>query len=454
MSPSRRRAPGVGLTRRRFLRGAGALVALPFLESALPRSVRAQAGGSPAPRRALFYYVPNGMRPDLWAPTGEGRDFELGPTMEPLADLRGELAVLTGISNEAAFTDGTGDHANGTGSFLTTARINRTEGSDIYNGVSVDQVLADALGHETRFPSLQLGVQGAEVATCDAGYSCVYARNISWAGPRTPLSKLVDPQQVFDRLFRVEDAGLSAEEAALRRRARASVLDGVIGEAQSLQGILGTRDGQKLDEYLTGVRELERRLGAIGEIPTPSAVACEVPEAPGEDLDIEAYARVMTDLSVLAFQCDLTRFQSFMLADSGTNRYYDFLRVNGGHHDISHHQNDPSLREQLGRIDRWEVSQLAYLLERLRDAEDIDGSSLLDNTLVYFSSEVSDGNRHLHTNLPILLAGRAGGAFEPGRHIALRRGAQLASLYTSILQMFGMEADSFGADSAGPLTGL
>lgn len=428
-------------SRRQFLRGSGAVLALPFLESLLPRSARAI---DRAPQRLLFYYVPNGIHMPAWTPSTEGADFELPAILKPLEPLRRELLMISGLRNLPARPDGAGDHAGGTSAFLTCAHAFKSE-TEIKLGVSVDQLAAAKLGQGTRFASLPLGMEGgASVGSCDSGYSCAYSQNISWIGAKTPLAKIVGPQLLFDLLF--QDSSQSAGVAEKRLRNRRSVLDFVLRDAESLKGRLGRSDRDKLDEYLHSVREVEQRLQTLG-------MSCDSPLPPTDDVRIAEQLKAESDLMVLAMRCDLTRVMTFMLGNGGSNRPYNFLPgVSGAHHELSHHRNQASIQAQLQIINTWEIEQLGYLLDKLASTKDRDGSSLLASTLVFFSSECADGNSHAHTDLPVLLAGRLGGAIRPGRH--LRREEPIANLYTSILNAVGVANSKFGDDGTGALPGL
>jgi hypothetical protein len=434
------------LSRRAFLGGAGAVLALPFLESLVPRGARAQDA---APLRFLGYYVPCGMRMQDWTPSAQGAGYDLPPILESLLNVQSKVSVLTGLANRPARPDGAGDHASGTGAFLTCAHPHKTGGTDIKNGISLDQRLADALGDATSLRSLQVGIDGGSSAgDCDSGYSCAYARNVSWSGPATPLPKLTDPAIVFDRLFAGFDAQASAEEIARRLRQNSSVLDNMLADAQALSLRLGMRDQQKLDEYMTGVRELELRLSSAADGP-----ACDPGARPSGDTTYVEHVKLMSDLTVLALQCDVTRFATFMLGNAGSNRSYDFLGVSGGHHELSHHQGDAAKLSSLTVIDTWEVEQFAYLLERM-DAIDEGGESMLDHSVVFYSSEIEDGDSHSHFNMPILLAGSGNGAFTPGRHVRFAGEPSVADLFVSILQAFGLPDTTFGDDGSGPLPDL
>jgi hypothetical protein len=431
------------VSRRLFLGGAGAVVALPFLESARPRRARAASG---APQRFLGYFVPNGIRMEHFTPSAQGADYDLPRILEPLASLQKYVSVITGLANRPAYPDGLGDHASGTASFLTCTHAFKTDGENIANGVSLDQALAHELGGHTALRSLELGIDGGSSAGgCDSGYSCAYARNICWTGPSTPLPKLTDPRAVFDRLFAGFDPGATAAEAARRAARGKSVLDYVLGEANSLAQKLGKTDRIKLDEYAHGVRELELRIHGASD-----ALVCDVGDAPGGELEYPEHVQIMSDLMVLAFQCDLTRFSTFMLGNAVSNRSYSFIGVPGEHHEISHHQDNPDNLEKLSKIATWEVTQLAYLLDKMSKVDEGDGS-LLDHSCVFFSSDIEDGNTHAHTNMPILLAGSAGGKLKAGRHMVYDDERSVGSLFVSILQAFGLNQASFGdADSALP----
>jgi hypothetical protein len=362
--------------------------------------------------------------------------------------MQAKVSMLTGLANVPAKPDGAGDHASGTGAFLTNAHPHKTEGADIENGISLDQRLAQMIAGDTPLPSLQVGIDGGDSAGgCDSGYSCAYARNVSWSGPATPLAKLTDPRTVFDRLFAGFDPGASAAETERRLRQSKSLLDYTLSDASALHKRLGKTDQHKLDEYMAGVRELETRLTSASQAP-----ACDPGARPDGDLAYPDHVKVMTDLMVLAFQCDVTRVTTFMLGNAGSNRNYDFVGANIGHHDASHHDGDPTKLDQLTTIGTWELEQFAYLLTKLQ-AVDEGGESLLDHSAVFLSSEIEDGNTHSHYNMPILLAGSASGAFTPGRHVKYADDQSVGKLFLSILQGFGLPDTTFG-DANEPLSGL
>jgi hypothetical protein len=431
------------LSRRTFLRGAGVAIALPFFEAMWPRSARAQSTATA--RRFLAWFVPNGMHMADWTPAATGAGYALTPILQPLASVRSEVTVLTGLANLAARVNVAGDHARGTGSFLTARTVFRTAGNDISNGISLDQRIAQVIGAQTTLPSLQLGAEsGGSTGDCDSGYSCAYARNISWAGPQSPLAKETNPVSAFDRLFQGTEAELSEAERTRRREQRLSVLDNVTQEAANLRLELGASDRQKLDEYLTGVRALELRVQNLG------GDACEA-EEPAPATNFRDRVAAMSDLIVLAFQCDLTRVISFMQGNGGSNQTFSWLGVLDGHHQISHHQGNAANHASLRAIDTWEVETFAALLARLAAVQE-PGGSLLDNALAFFSSEIEDGDAHRHTNMPILLAGRGGGAVLPGTHLRFTNNRPVDDLFLTVLRAFGIQDATFGERGTTPLT--
>jgi hypothetical protein len=442
------------LGRRAFLGGSAVAVSLPWLESLAPRRIRsAQAAPGDEPRRLIAFFAPNGIHMPGWTPAATGPDYPIPPILAPLNEVQYQLIpnvlVLSGLDNEPSKPEGPGDHAAGTGGFLTCRHVKKSE-SDIQNGVSVDQVYAQALGDATPVSSLQLGIEGGTgIGNCDSGYSCAYTRNISWADAVTPLPKLTSPQLAFDLMFGGADPEATAEEIARRRHYRLSVLDYVYQDALALQMNLGATDKIKLEQYLDGIRELEMRIEQEADAPV-----CETGNFSGNFADLPGHVRSMLDLIVLAVACDTTRVVSFMLGNGGSGQVYDFLGVSSGHHDISHHAGDPNLQAQLQTIDTWEVAQFAYLLDRLRSVTEGE-SNLLENSLVFFSSEIEDGNSHSHYNLPVLVAGSAGGRIINGQHLSID-GGRVSQLFLAMLQALDCDVASFGDDGmgVGPLSSI
>jgi hypothetical protein len=440
------------VSRRLFLGGGAAVaVGLPFLESLVPRAARAQA--MTAPKRALFYYVPCGFdgntRADFW-PLTTGTGFEITTMLKPLEALKPELTFLTGLENALAKPDGPGDHASGTGAFLTCTHPFKSE-SVIMNGVSADQIAAKAVGKATRLPSMQLGIDGGSSAGgCDSGYGCAYARNISWADAMSPLPKITNNSQIFDQIFMGFDPTSSTADRDKRRAYQKSVLDSALADAMSLSGKLGKTDAAKLDQYLTGVRELERQ----ADVATPTA-ACTKPaiKPVATNADFETQVKTMSDLMVLAMQCDATRIISFMLGNAGSNRTYNNLGISRGHHDISHHGMMAPNLMMLQQIGTYEIQLFAYLLTKMKAVTE-GTSNMLYNSSVFFSSEISDGDRHNHDDMPVILAGHGGGAFTPGKHLLFPQAThtKVGNLLTSVIATLGVNAKVGDAD--GPLAGL
>lgn len=442
------------IDRRTVLRGLGAAVALPYLEAMAPLTALAQTPKA-APVRLAFLFVPNGVDMDNWRPGAAGRLGELPEILRPLDPLKGKLNVLTGLAqhNAHALGDGPGDHARSTATWLTGVHIKKTAGSDIQAGVSADQVAAQILGRQTKFASLELGCErGAMAGDCDSGYSCAYSSSVSWAGPSTPVAKEVVPRLVFERLFGTPSEDPGAMSARIRAAARASVLDLVTEDADRLRARLGGRDAEKLEEYLTGVREIERR---IAKAETENALmSLDGVKAPtgGVPRDRGEHIRLLGDMMVLAFQADLTRVCSFMFANDGSNRPFPEIGVGDGHHDVSHHGKDPDKLGKKKKIDVFHAQQLAYVLSRMAEIEE-PGGTLLDNSLVIYGAGISDGDRHNHDDLPTLVAGSAGGTLRTGRHLVYPGQTPMTNLFVSALGRVGVPIERLG-DSTGPLREL
>jgi hypothetical protein len=443
------------ISRRTVLKGLGAAVALPFLEAMLPTlAVAAPAAAKKVPTRMAFFYVPNGVNMGEWTPTLTGAEFELPAVLEPLKTFQSDLLVLSGLTCDKArpHGDGPGDHARAMSAFLTGSQPRKTSGADIKAGISVDQIAAFKAGGDTRFGSLEIGCdRGLQSGNCDSGYSCAYSANLSWRSDSTPMPKEVDPKLLFERLFSSEVKGEVDANRAKRDRYNKSILDFVAEDALSLKAKLGPTDQRKLDEYFTTVRELELRIQRAAtqgpEKPPPG-----VTKPSGVPKDYQEHIRLLSDLLVLAFQGDLTRVATFVYANEGSNRSYKFMGVPDGHHDLSHHQGDKQKLAKISKINRFHLTQFAYLLEKLKGIPEGDGT-LLDHCMLLYGSGNGDGNRHNHDDLPILLAGRAGGAFKAGRHVRYKRETPLTNLYLAMLEQVGAPTDAFG-DSTGKLDDL
>jgi len=446
--------------RRRFLRNLGVCLALPALESVPTRVLGANAPALPAttstgaPLRSAFLYFPNGAIPSAWWPTSEAADFTLNQTMEPLAGVREHLQILGGLGDVSANSgpDGGGDHARANATFLTGVRIKKTNGADFQAGVSIDQVMAQQIGLLTPFRSLELSCDTVlNVGTCDTEYACVYQHNLAWSTPTTPLTPEVSPRALFERMFGAGTPKERAQNLAIRQQQQSSILDFIQSDMRSLTREVSGRDRDKIDEYFTGVREIEERINAAEQTRAGrSQPTVEAPDA-GIPSSYRDYVRLMFDMLHLAFQTDSTRVATFMISGDGNNRDFSEIGVNDGHHNLSHHGNRADWIEKVKVIDHFYVSQLAYFLEKMAATRDIDGNSLLHNSQIVYGSGNSDGNRHIHTNLPIILAGNAGGTLNPGRFTKFND-EPVTNLYLSMVDRIGgaQRLDRFG-DSTGRL---
>jgi hypothetical protein len=437
------------ISRRTVLKGLGAALALPLLDAMSPLSSRAAPAAHEAPKRLAFLYVPNGVHMPDWTPAATGADYLLPPLLEPLRPFKQDFLVLSNLALDKARPngDGPGDHARANSVFLTGRQPRKTAGADIRVGVSVDQLAAQRLGADTRLPSLEIGCEsGKDSGNCDSGYSCAYSAHLSWRTESTPMPTLVDPRQVFERLFAGE-----APQSSLRRD-RQSILDFVADDAQRLRGALGNNDRRKLDEYLSCVRDLEARIQRAEKTAATALPSQPMSKPAGIPKDYPDHLKLLADLVVLAFQCDLTRVCSFAFANDGSNRPYKFIDVSEGHHDLSHHGGDTTKHEKIKKINRFHIAQLAYLLERLKSVKEGE-DTLLDNSLIIYGSGIGDGDRHNHDDLPILLAGKGGGTVKPGRHLRYAKDTPLMNLYVSLLERVGAPVASVG-DSTGRLTDL
>jgi hypothetical protein len=439
------------ISRRTLLRGLGIAVSLPWLEAMGPQLSWAETGDnrSAAPNRMAFLYVPNGQNMADWTPQQEGADFDLPAILQPLASVKNQLQVLTGLTADKARAngDGGGDHARALAAFLTGTQPRKTDGTDIRNGISVDQVAAARLADKTRLPSLEIGCeQGAMAGNCDSGYSCVYSSTMSWRSATQPLPKEVNPKAAFDRLFSsVPDA-----QRQQRDERRRSVLDFVREDSKDLATRLGVNDRRKLDEYFSSVRDIELRIERAANLPPVETPDYPLPKGvPG---DYQEHIRLMCDLLVLAFQTDVTRVCTFVLANEGSNKPYPFINVPEGHHDLSHHGNDATKKEKIRDINIFHAKNLAYLLEKMQGIPEGDGT-LLDHCMIAYGSGNSDGNRHNHDDLPILLAGGGCGTLKPGRHLRFPAETPLANLWLALLDRVDVNLGQLG-DSTGALTGL
>jgi hypothetical protein len=408
-----------------------------------------------APLRMAYLYVPNGVIMDKWRPEGSGSDFSFNESMKSLNGLKNDLQIIKGLeqANGWAGSDGAGDHARSGATFLTGVRAKKTAGSDIRLGISADQMAASHLGSETRLPSLELSCDAVRKSgNCDSGYSCAYQYNMSWRSATQPMTPESNPRLVFERLFGGGSNNERQDGLAKRRAEKRSILDIVMDDAHAMNNQLGRNDRQKLDEYMTGVREIERRIEKAENFGPPPEPGVAAPEE-GVPREYQDHIRLLFDMLLLAFKTDQTRISSFLLAHDGSNRSFSGLGVNEGHHGLSHHRQAQDKMEKIAKIDAFYIRQLSYFLEKMKATEDVDGHSLLHNSMIVWGSGLSDADRHTHDDLPIIVAGNAGGRFQTGRHLDLPEKTPLNNLYMRMLKEAGAPVDRLG-DSTGVLTAI
>ena len=439
------------LPRRTVLRGLGAAIALPLLDGMVP-ALTAQRRTAAAPvRRFGVFYVPNGMSMPYWFPKEEGPLAALPPTLQSLSAFKDRVLLCGGLDDESAnLVKGGGDHARSAGTFLTCVPFKITSGADVFAAISMDQIAARELSKETQLASLELGIESnAMVGNCDGGASCAYTNTIAWRTPTTPLPIENDPRAVFERLFGT--TGSTDPEARMERLRRdRSILDAVGGELEGLELILGPGDQIKLDEYLDALRDIERRIQMAEQQSTRELPVVDQPV--GVPSDYAEHAKLMMDLLALAYQTDLTRISSFMLAREVSGRAYPEIGVSDSHHPLSHHQDEPAKLERLHKINEYHFQQFAYLVEKLAALPEADGT-MLDSTLFLYGTGISDSNTHFHDDLPIALVGGKATGIQGGRYVRYADDTPLANLYMTILDKLGVPVDSFG-DSNGHLERL
>ncbi len=431
------------LSRRTLLRGLGAAIALPMLDSMTPAFAATAKTGAP-PMRLAFAYVPNGIVMNQWTPSAEGAAYEMTRILRPLEPHRDHLLVLSGLTQNTGrpLGDAEGDHARAASTYLTGVHPRKTAGADIHAGVSVDQVAAQNIGQATRFPSIEFACEdGRLTGNCDSGYSCAYSNTISWRTPTTPVPPEVNPRAAFERLFGAERE--TSDSRARRERYEKSILDFVLDDTRRLNARLGPTDRRKMDEYLSSVREIERRIQMAEQDNQQIVPPLEKPD--GVPAAFDDYARLMFDLQLVAFQTDLTRVSTFMIGREGSTRAYREIGISDGHHPLTHHRGNPEWIERITRINTYHVQQLAYFLDRLKSTADGDGT-LLDHTLVVYGSGLSDGNQHTHGDLPVLVAG---GGLGRG-HVRYPAETPMNNLHLLLLDRVGVKVESLG-DSQGEL---
>jgi uncharacterized protein DUF1552 len=430
----------MAMERRSFLRGVGTMLALPFLDAMTP----AFAAPTKAIPRLSFMYVPNGANMAAWTPVGAGKDFAFSPTLKSLEPFRERVNVLSGLALHSAdrMNDGAGDHSRATGAFLSGCHAKRTQGADLYLGITADQIAAKVLGKDNLLPSLELGIADRKTSPlCDEGYTCTYSNTLSWTSPTTPLPVENNPRLVFERLF---GEGGDARQRGYRLRENRSILDSVTDSMKQLQGTLGTPDRRRVDQYFEAIRQVELRLQRVeaqnAESPTMGEGVARPLGAPEK---FEDHIRLMMDLQVLAFQSDITRVTTLMFAAERSGRSYPEAGVPDSHHSVSHHDNNPEKLAKVAKIDAYHIQQLAYFIGKLRDTQDGDGT-LLDHSMLLYGAGISNGNVHDHSPLPILLCGGGAGQLQGGRHIVFKDEPPLSNVVRSVLDKAGVHADHLG----------
>jgi hypothetical protein len=442
------------IARRTFLKGlAGTALALPLLDSMIPAMVK--AAESKAPVRLGFAYVPNGIinLKGEWKPAVTGSGFEFASTMKALEPYRSQLLVLSGLTQNGgrALGDGPGDHARAGATWLTGVHPKKTEGADIHSGISVDQIAAREFGKQTQIASLEIGLEAAGLAGgCDSGYSCAYTNTVSWRSPTTPLPVEVNPRAVFERLF---GDGQSTDPAArlARMKEDSSILDFMMEDVSRMKTGLGARDKNKLSEYLEAIRDIERRI-QLAEAQNASFKMPLMDKPGGIPDDFSEHAKLMIDLQVIAFQADLTRVGTFMIAREGSNRSYKQIEVPDGHHSVTHHQNDPDKIDKTIKINEFHVKTFAYYVDKMKNTPDGDGS-LLDHSMLLYGSSISDGNKHTHDDLPLVLVGGGNGQIKGGRHLSYPNETPMNNLLVAMLDKAGVKTEKFG-DATGEIDHL
>jgi hypothetical protein len=439
------------MSRRTVLRGLGVSLALPLLDSMVPALTALQRTAAAPVRRFGVFYVPNGMSMPYWWPKAEGPLTELPPTLQSLAALKDRVLLCGGLADEAAnLVKGGGDHARSAGTFLTCVPFKITSGADVYAAVSMDQIAAAELSKETQLASLELGIESnAMLGACDGGASCAYTNTIAWRTPTTPLPIENDPRAVFERLFGT--TGSTDPKARLARIKRdRSILDFVGDEVGSLERVIGPQDKIKIEEYLEAVRDVERRIQMAEAQNSRELPVVEQPV--GVPTDYMEHAKLMMDLLALAYQTDLTRISTFMLAREVSGHAYPEIGVTDSHHPLSHHQDEAAKLERLHKINEYHFRQFGYLVAKLAEMPEGDGK-MLDHTLFLYGTGISDSNTHFHDDLPIALVAGTGTGIKGGRYIRQAKGTPLANLHVSILDKLGVPVEKLG-DSTGQLTGL
>ena len=437
------------LPRRAFLRGMGTAIALPFFDAMVP-AFAAPAAKNP-PLRMAFVYVPNGLDMRHWNPDYEGKLGVLPQTLKPMEALKDDILLLGNLTHNTgrALLDGAGDHGRCCGSYLTGIQVKKST-TDIKAGVSMDQLVARSVGKETRFPSLEVGLEDArQSGDCDSGYSCAYTNNLAWRSETQPLPPILDPRTMFERLFG-DGVALTPEAKAIQSKQRRSILDFVTEDTRKLQTGLGPTDKRKLDEYLSSIREVELQL--LRAEKDNAQIDPKMDKPYGVPADFAEHFRLMSDMITIAFQADLTRALTFLVTHEGTSRAYREIGISDGHHPLTHHQGKMDLLEKVSQINLYHMQQFAAWMQRLKTIKEGDGS-LLDHCMIVYGAGLSDGNRHLHDDLPTMMVGKANGTIKTGRRVVFRRETPMCNLFLSMMDRMGVPHMEHFGDSTGRLEG-
>jgi hypothetical protein len=438
------------MNRRTILRGTGAVLALPLLDAMVSNATAMEAGAA-ARKRLHVIYTPNGMLMQNWTPASEGEGYAITPTLKPLEPYRNKMLVISGLDHAQAeaLGDGAGDHGRCCGSYLTGVHVKKTEGADLASGVSMDQLVAKQYGEKTQIPSLEMGLEPPSlVGSCDTGYSCAYTNTLSWASANTPLPVTINPREVFEQLFGDGDS-LDAKSRLAQLKRQASILDFVADDAKRLSANMGATDKHKLDEYMTSVRDIERRIQKMEQGGGDVAALPAFARPSGVPDGFEDHARMMVDLMVLAAQADLTRVNTLMLARETSARSYPEIGVPDGHHPLSHHGNDPEKMARLTKINTLHMEQVAYYLKRMSETKEGDGT-LLDHTMLLAGASLADPNAHSHRDLPTIVAG---GLIKGNRHLVAPKQTPMTNLMLAMMDTLDVKVEKLG-DSSGRLAGL
>jgi len=440
------------LPRRTFLRGLGsAAIGLPFLDAMAPALASSTIPGK-APVRMAFFYVPNGMIMDSWNPDYVGKFQELPRSLKPLEPYKDDIIQLGNLTHNTgrALLDGAGDHGRCSGSYLTGIQVKKSL-VEIKNGVSFDQIVANEVGKNTRFPSLELGMEDARQAgDCDSGYSCAYTNNLSWRSETQPLPPILDPRALFERMFGT-GLPMTPAERARQTRYRRSILDFVTDDTRKLESNLGPTDRRKLDEYLSSIREVERQIERSEK--DNKQIDPKMDKPYGVPADFAEHFRMMSNMIAIAFQADQTRIVTFLMTREGSSRPYRELGIPDGHHPLTHHRNQPELMEKVRKINEYHARQFASFIEKMKSTKEGD-SSLLDNSMIVYGAGLQDGNAHLHEDLPTIIAGKGGNNYiKTGRRIVARKETPMCNLFVTMMDRMGVHVENFG-DSTGRLQGL